>query len=283
MFRRIPIVAAAVVAALATVLMPVASASLPTDAAVTPLPRAHAHNDYEHERPLADALDHGFASVEADIYLVGGELLVAHDPADLDPDRTLESLYLDPLKKRIQENKGSVFPGSEQQLRLWIDIKNTGAATYTELHQVLAEYASMLTRYTHGKVKQGAVTAIISGDRPMELMERQHVRFAFVDGRLSDLGVRTDPRLMPVISDNWTHHFTWQGEGEMPAAERAKLDDIIGTAHAHGQQIRFWATPDADTVERETLWRELVDADADFVNTDDLAGLEAFLREVDNP
>jgi hypothetical protein len=30
--------------------------------AVEPLPRAHAHNDYEHERPLLDALDHGFTS-----------------------------------------------------------------------------------------------------------------------------------------------------------------------------------------------------------------------------
>ena len=31
----------------------------------------HAHNDYTHHRPLFDALDHGFASVEADIRLNG--------------------------------------------------------------------------------------------------------------------------------------------------------------------------------------------------------------------
>ena len=36
----------------------------------TPLPRAHAHNDYEHPRPLLDALSHGFCSVEADVHLV---------------------------------------------------------------------------------------------------------------------------------------------------------------------------------------------------------------------
>ena len=41
-----------------------------------PLWRAHAHNDYEHPRPLLDALDHRFGSVEADIYLVDGQLLV---------------------------------------------------------------------------------------------------------------------------------------------------------------------------------------------------------------
>jgi len=38
---------------------------------------AHAHNDYQHERPLLDALAHGFQSVEADVFLVEGKLLVA--------------------------------------------------------------------------------------------------------------------------------------------------------------------------------------------------------------
>ncbi|GAA2887392.1 hypothetical protein GCM10020220_092030 [Nonomuraea rubra] len=90
--------------------------------AVEPLPRAHAHNDYEHERPLLDALDHGFTSVEADIYLVDGELRVGHDPEDLRPGRTLQSLYLDPLAQRVRH--GSVYPRSRQQLQLLVDIKN---------------------------------------------------------------------------------------------------------------------------------------------------------------
>src|SRR6476469_2222716 len=76
-----------------------------------PLWRAHAHNDYDHPRPLFDALDHRFGSVEADIYLVDGQLLVAHDPVDLDPTRTLESLYLDPLAARVGANHGSVYRG----------------------------------------------------------------------------------------------------------------------------------------------------------------------------
>ena len=37
------------------------------DKTAVPLARAHAHNDYEHPRPLRDALDHGFTSVEADV------------------------------------------------------------------------------------------------------------------------------------------------------------------------------------------------------------------------
>lgn len=34
---------------------------------------AQAHNDYYHPRPLRDALELGFASVEADVFLVDGE------------------------------------------------------------------------------------------------------------------------------------------------------------------------------------------------------------------
>src|SRR5215212_7420284 len=73
-----------------------------------PLVHAHAHNDYEHARPLFDALDHGFCSVEADIHLVDGALLVAHDADKVDPKRTLESLYLEPLRARVQKNAGRV-------------------------------------------------------------------------------------------------------------------------------------------------------------------------------
>ncbi|MFB4266237.1 phosphatidylinositol-specific phospholipase C/glycerophosphodiester phosphodiesterase family protein [Nonomuraea sp. GTA35] len=246
--------------------------------AVEPLPRAHAHNDYEHERPLLDALDHGFTSVEADIYLVDGELRVGHDPEDLRPGRTLQSLYLDPLAERVRH--GSVYPRSRRQLQLLVDIKNNGAATYTELDQVLRSYRTMLTTYHKGRVKPGAVTVVISGDRPRDLMAAQERRYAFYDGRMADLG-QGNPALIPLISDNWTNHFTWTGAGEMPAAERDKLHRIMATAHRDGQRVRFWATPDTAGAARDALWRELIAADVDHINTDDLAGLAAFLRSED--
>src|SRR5437870_3442113 len=71
--------------------------------------RAHAHNDYEHPRPLLDALDHGFCGVEADIWLVEGKLLVAHDRDKTRPEGTLETLYLEPLRQRVQQNGGRVY------------------------------------------------------------------------------------------------------------------------------------------------------------------------------
>ncbi|MHC4705195.1 MAG: hypothetical protein ACYTFQ_31985, partial [Planctomycetota bacterium] len=74
--------------------------SQPTVAPVRPLPQAHAHNDYRHDRPLYDALAHGFTGVEADIFLVDGDLYVAHDRHEITPERTLRRLYLDPLRER---------------------------------------------------------------------------------------------------------------------------------------------------------------------------------------
>ena len=51
--------------------------------------------------PLKEALDCGICSIEADVVLVNGELLVAHKREEVTPGRTLQSLYLEPLRKRI--------------------------------------------------------------------------------------------------------------------------------------------------------------------------------------
>ncbi|GAA2336730.1 phosphatidylinositol-specific phospholipase C/glycerophosphodiester phosphodiesterase family protein [Streptomyces cuspidosporus] len=247
-----------------------------------PLARAHAHNDYEHPHPLTDALSHGFGSVEADIWLVDGQLLIAHDEADLDPSRTLEGLYLDPLARRVQRNGGRVYRGHDLTLQLLIDIKTAGEPTYLELAKVLRRYHPMLTWAqggVGGRVRRGAVTAVISGDRGARApMEAERVRRAFYDGRLDDLGSGVPASFIPLISSNWTQSFSWLGAGEMPPAERDKLRRIVGAAHASGQRVRFWATPDLAGPEREALWRELLAADVDYLNTDDLAGLEDFLR-----
>ncbi len=243
-----------------------------------PLWRAHAHNDYEHPRPLLDALDHRFGSVEADVFLVDGRLLVAHDPEDLDPSRTLASLYLDPLAARVRANRGAVYRGHRGPLQLLIDIKTEGSSTYLELDRHLRRYRHLFTTYAHGRVLPGPVTAVISGDRAARApMAGQRVRRAFYDGRLTDLGTPAPASLAPLISDNWTLHFTWRGVGPFPAAERRKLRGIVRSAHARGQRVRFWATPDLPGPARDALWGELVAADVDHLNTDDLTGLEAFL------
>lgn len=278
--RRRVVTTALATAAVGAVIPAQAAAASTGRPGPRPLAHAHAHNDYLHARPLHDALDHGFTSVEADIFLVGGELLVAHEPAGLDPTRTLASLYLDPLLARVTANHGSVHAGHRAPLQLLIDIKNEGAAAYAELDRQLQPYRKILTRFRNGRVHTGAVTPVISGDRAARVpMEAQRTRYAFYDGRLDDLTGPATASFIPLVSSNWTQSFLWQGIGPFPAAERDRLRTLVDTAHRQGRRVRFWATPDVPGPAREAVWTELLAAGVDHLNTDDLAGLEKFLRD----
>lgn len=242
---------------------------------VAPLLNAHAHNDYEHKRPLFDALDHGFTSVEADVFFVDGSLLVGHDREALKPERTLDSLYLVPLADRVKQNGGHVY-SKPTRFFLLIDIKDNAGKTYGQLEKLLANYVDMLTTVEAGKVRPGAVTIVLTGNRPQIDRYDSRFRYLALDGRLSDLKSQSPAHLMPMISDNWTKQFNWNGKGPMPENERAKLREIVKEAHASGQVVRFWATP-----ETESMWRELRAADVDLINTDELDRLAAFLRAAD--
>ena len=111
-----------------------------------PLLEAHAHNDSEHARPLFDALEHGFTSVEADVWLVDGKLLVAHDRENAQPVKTLKSLYVDPLDDVVRQNGHSVYPGWDGSLQLLIDIKSDGENTYAAIEQELRKHPALMTR-----------------------------------------------------------------------------------------------------------------------------------------
>jgi hypothetical protein len=146
-------------------------------ATVTSLDRAHAHNDYEHRRPLFDALHHGFTSVEADIWLQDGELRVAHEAVDTVPGRTLESLHLEPLSYIVRANRGQVYPARAEPVQLLVDIKSDGAATYRALDKALQRHRGMLTRFGPDGTAPGAVEVVVSGNRPREQMASDPVRW----------------------------------------------------------------------------------------------------------
>jgi glycerophosphoryl diester phosphodiesterase len=237
-----------------------------------PLVRAHSHNDYEHARPLQDALDRGFCSIEADVYLVEGQLLVAHDRKDVEPTRTLAALYLEPIRERVRRNGGRVFRGGPTVILL-VDVKSEASASYAALHAELEKYADMLTTFRSTATTTGAVTVIVSGNRAPKDLLAQSVRYAAIDGRKEDLELETSPALVPLVSENWKKIFTWDWKGDMPPAERTALKRWVERAHAQGRKVRFWNTPD-----REDAWTLLFEAGVDILGTDDLDGLQRFLR-----
>ncbi len=238
-----------------------------------PLLRAHAHNDYVHSRPLLDALELGFTSIEVDIHLKDGALLVGHDDWDLEPGRTLQGLYLEPLAARTERQGGRLFAG-DAPLQLLVDIKTEADETYAVLKGVLASYALMLTRYEYGRVVPGAVTVVLSGNRPRSTLEAEPLRFAFYDGRLDDLEVRppAPASFMPLVSANWRSVFPGGGIAPDDTALQ-RIRETVARAHAQGKKVRFWATPDDPR-----LWEVLLREGVDYINADDLAGLHTHLQ-----
>ena len=236
---------------------------------------AHAHNDYLHARPLFDAMENGFRSIEADVFTLGDSLYVAHDRKDIKPGRTLRALYLEPLMEYMKD-RNTIYD-SASPLILLIDIKDNGLTTYKLLDRILNESLEILCRVSNEAYVCGSVMVVVSGNRPIEYMMEQTERFAFVDGRMKDLTEEYSPHLMPLISDRWTKYFSWRGKGDMPEKERIQLRLYVQQAHENGQLIRFWATPDIPGKERDAVWTEILEAGVDLINTDDLTGLRTFL------
>ena len=242
-----------------------------------PLEHAYAHRDCEYKPPLWRSLRAGFSFIEADVYCLFGHTLVAHDPQQLRLRRTLRALYLEPLQQHLKQ-QGSLFADTSS-LWLFVDVKTPAHTSYAALHRLLASYRDMLTTFAPASVSPGAVTVIISGNRiPYREAAELPLRYAAFDGRVQDLGVHTDPRVMPVISDNWRKHFLWSGHGPMPGGERQKLERMVETAHGYGQKLRFWATPDETTPARDAVWDTLLQTGVDLLNTDDLEGLKGYLE-----
>lgn len=247
---------------------------LVTTTAWSQLRQAHAHNDYEHDRPLLDALGYGFTSIEVDIHLVDGELYVAHDPPGRKRrKRTLRKLYLDPLKKRVAKNGGQVYTGYEGPFYLMIDIKTEAESTYRVLRRQLEGYRSILTTYDGNNKLPGAVTVFLSGNRPMAAVAAKHKRLVALDGRPADLGKDYSPALMPIISDHYSNHLKWRGDGPAPEEERAYLESLCERVKAEDKRLRLWASP-----EEEEVWTFLLDCGAGFINTDLLEKLHLFLE-----
>jgi glycerophosphoryl diester phosphodiesterase len=236
-----------------------------------PLIRAHSHNDYQHTRPLQDALDHGFCSVEADVHLVDGQLLVAHNRPQTKPGRTLQSLYLDPLRERVRQNGGRVYRGGPE-CTLLVEFKSDWHTSYPVLREILKQYAEMLTTFRAGAAQTNAIRVIITGHRAKEMFAGETVRYASIDGELADLDSGAAADLIPWISTNWAQSFKWRGTGTMPEADKLRLKDIVSKAHQQGRRLRFWGAPD-----QAVFWGEMLTSGVDLINTDDLDGVQKFL------
>lgn len=235
---------------------------------------AFSHNDYWRAHPLLDALSLGFNCVEADLWLIDGELYVAHERPEPSPDITFEHLYLKPLVERIKANGGKVYPGGDRPFYLMVDCKADGEEMYKVLKRQIAPYEQYFCKVENGVYSEGAILLFLSGDRPAQSLLRETSRFAFLDGQVKDLGKGIPATLVPVVSDNYTDFLTWDGSGEIPAGQLARMREIIRQTHAEGKLFRWWGAPDTEQFKRFFL-KEGVD----LVGADDLEALHKVLIE----
>ncbi|MCR5163600.1 MAG: hypothetical protein K6C40_06245 [Thermoguttaceae bacterium] len=240
---------------------------------VRPIRDGHSHNDYWRNHPMLDALDHGFCSVEADVFLRDGQFWAGHVKAEILLRRNLETIYLKTLKERIEKNGGTVYPGVET-FYLWIEFKEDPEEAWAALAPLLEKYKEILCSVTDGVKKPGPVQVIITGNRPFRSFEDSKGKtfYATLDGRFGDLDNPNRPAWMVgAINESWGSVCSWKGKGEFPADERAKLQALIEKAHSQGRLLRFWGAP-----QNETFWTELRRLKVDFINTDHLTTFRNF-------
>lgn len=255
---------------------------------VTPKP-IHSHNDYSRDVPLFRALSVGCTGVEADIHLVDNELLVGHTARDLRPARTLASLYLNPLTSIFQsQNQGSnkvndtvgpswvgVFNDKpEEPLVLLLDFKTSPDETLPPVMQHLQPLrdAGYLTQWNGTHLVQSVLTIVASGLMSSRLdLQSTTNGSIFLDAPLLNLtsnynssnSLYASAPLRPALGSRI------HGRG-MNAGQLARVEKLVAEAQAMGLKARFWDTPSWPIGMRDTVWRQLVDADVDMLNADDV-------------
>ena len=245
------------------------------NAQVQPIQHGHAHNDYQHSRPLLEALDNGFTSIEVDVFLHNNELVVSHDCTGLNKKPKIEDLYLNPIRDRIKQNGGVVYKGYPTPVILMVELKTGANETFAKLEGILSKYKDILAVYRHDSIiKPGPVHILITGHQPYEPVMKEETSFATIDGDVKKMNQTTYDPVITRYSDPWNAHFKWRGKGTMPNKERAELDALVAKAHKKGKDIRFYAIPD-----KPEVWKLLLDAKVDWVNTDKLPEYSAFEKQ----
>lgn len=229
---------------------------------------AHSHNDYEQALPFWDAYNHGFGSIEADIFLLDDreELLVAHTPAELKTKkRRLDSLYLIPIVNCVKKNHGSPYADKSKKLQILIDIKTAAAPTLQKLVETIARYPEL----TNNPSLQFA----ISGNRPSADSFNLYPSYIMFDGELNKAYSKKALTKIVLMSDNLKRYTQWNGKSEMPEEDKIKLRSEILRSHDLKKPIRFWEAPDD-----ANSWKALMLLKVDYINTDKISELSEFLQ-----
>jgi hypothetical protein len=256
---------------------------------VTPLP-CHSHNDYKQTVPLFKALAAGCTGVEADIHLPfeagGKDLPVGHKVRSLRPDRTLQSLYIGPLTKILENmndnstaNNGTnswngVFQSSPNTtLTLLLDFKSNGVDLWPYVNQQLDDLRSK-NWLTHWNESTGITWApliiVATGNAPFDLLNSNKTyRDIFYDAPLNDItNPIYDNTNSYYASTSMYHTLGQQWLWKFSSAQLTKLNAQIAAATKKGLESRYWDTPSWPVTFKEYIFGVLVENGIGLLNVD---------------
>lgn len=228
----------------------------------------HSHNDYLQNVPFYTAYSARCASIEADIFLVDGELYVAHEAKEIDKNRKLKNLYLEPIKEQMAMNNGAGYPGGKS-FQLLIDLKTNYKETLKVLEQQLLEYR---TCFDINK-NSSAVRVVVSGSAPSPEEFSNYADFICFDGNPRLTYTSEQTQRVPMMSVPFQALTRWNGLGRMTEEDYDKVKAVVDEAHGGGKTIRFWGCPDT-----KTAWNTFMKLGVDYLNTDQPAVIHDFLK-----
>ncbi|MGY3213053.1 phosphatidylinositol-specific phospholipase C/glycerophosphodiester phosphodiesterase family protein [Mucilaginibacter sp. HD30] len=237
-----------------------------------PLLNAFAHNDYQHKKPLFDALRNGYVNIEADVYTFKGKLVVTHVLPQIHHRRTLEDLYLAPLANHIAGKNVEIYTGFIEPLTLMIDIKSDPDKSYKLLKPLLEKYRNYLSGYRNGQWQAGPLRIVLSGNKPYKQLKNDPDRLAFIDEDLRRITRDTSTGLFSMASCKFSKLLRCKKDGTFSQRDEVRLRNYVEDAHRYGARVRLWSSPD-----KHTTWRQLLDCGVDLIVTDKLTNLRDFL------
>ena len=231
--------------------------------------KIHSHNDYLQKQPFFLAYANKVDEMEADIFLVGDSILVAHSKKEVKSSNTLYNLYLKPIAEAFKEHKNKVSDDKKYTFSLMIDVKENWDAVYPNLKREIEKYGEIFNR----NGQKTAIQIVISGSRPEQSAFNTYPKWLFFDGLPNISYAKKDLERVTMISDNFSTYSKWKGSGEIPEEDKVKLKNLIAQAHKLNKPIRFWGAPDT-----EACWKQLVELGADIINTDKIAESKLYFK-----
>ncbi len=225
----------------------------------------HSHNDYANNTPFYKAFYNGFNSIEADIFLVDGTLLVSHSDKALEPERTLKGMYLDPILYALRKD-------TTRRLNLLIDDKQD----YKKLLPKLIKELKTLEPYLLSKENPtGRLKILISGNRPIPANYKDYPSTLWFDDDLVYPHTQAEWDRVGQVSLNFEKWSKWKGIGAIPEVDRKRLLKTVDSVHTNtGKLVRFWGGPDLPEA-----WDTQIAFGADIIGTDKIEQLAAYLAK----